>query len=148
MIVLNSTFLDVNLNYHGDLNYKNKRRKIQRLNAAQKKKTIYRDYFYCGCIFSLSWVFFHYHGCFFIIVCVFSLSWVLFPYSINSKIFNMCIHQLGFYRECMIYVSQPLYSRPIIDHFGLGFTAIEPLWQICKIKKMNHGQKKIYLSPK
>ena len=133
--------------------------------------------FIVGVFFHYRGCFFHYRGCFFIIVCVFSLSWVLFPYSINSKIFNMCIHQLGFYRECLIflfflffffskphhstvffqgsqkdiiglYVSQPLYSRPIIDHFGRDFTVIEPLWQICKIKKMNHGQKIIYLSPK
>ena len=50
--------------------------------VGQKTMKIYCDYLYCGCIFSLSWVFFHHRECFFIIVGVFSLSGVLLPYSI------------------------------------------------------------------
>ena len=57
-----------------------------------KKTPMYRDYFYCGCIFFIIMgVFFIIAGVFHIIIVgVFSFSWVLFPYSIYSNI--QCVY--------------------------------------------------------
>ena len=55
---------------------------------------------------------FHNRGCLFIIVGAFAIFH-------NTVIFNMCTYHLGVYSLC-----QPLYFRPVIDHFAQVFTVI------------------------